>query len=112
MRHDFAFIKSNKKLIKLRFDEVVFIKGLGNYVEIAMSGGEKYVYYRSLKELINSLPEIDANGEPDSFDRVEYWRGTFVRYGCSWPSERTEIGARQDDLSRFGRRAYLEQRIC
>ncbi len=57
MRHDFAFIKSNKKLIKLRFDEVVFIKGLGNYVEIAMSGGEKYVYYRSLKELINSLPE-------------------------------------------------------
>lgn len=57
MRHDFAFIKSNKKLIKLRFDEVVFIKGLGNYAEIAMSGGEKYVYYRSLKELINTLPE-------------------------------------------------------
>jgi len=57
MRHDFAFIKSNKKMIKLRFDEVVFIKSLGNYAEIAMSGGEKYVYYRSLKELINTLPE-------------------------------------------------------
>mgnify|MGYP001399075915 CR=1 FL=1 len=57
MRHDFAFIKSNKRLIKLRFDEVVFIKGLGNYVEIAISSGEKYVYYRSLKELINTLPE-------------------------------------------------------
>lgn len=51
------FIKSNKKIIKLHFDEIAIIKSLGNYVEIFTVGEKKYVYYRSLKDLINILPE-------------------------------------------------------
>ena len=30
----YTFIKSGKRLIKLNFDEISIIKGLGNYVEI------------------------------------------------------------------------------
>ena len=51
------FIKSNKKIIKLKFEEITIIKSIGNYVEIFTDGEKKYVYYRSLKDLINVLPD-------------------------------------------------------
>jgi DNA-binding LytR/AlgR family response regulator len=52
----FAFIKTDKKLIKLFFDDITVIKGLGNYVEIYTTFSKKYVYYKSMKDLIDSLP--------------------------------------------------------
>ena len=53
---DFTFIKTNKKFIKIEFDKIAYIKGLGNYVEIVMIYDQKYIYYKSLKELIENLP--------------------------------------------------------
>lgn len=53
----FTFIKSDKKLIKLYFDEITVIKGLGNYVEILTAENKKYIYYKSLKDLIENLPD-------------------------------------------------------
>lgn len=52
----FTFIKSDKKIIKLYFDEIAIIKGLGNYVEIFTTGNKKFIYYKSLKALIDKLP--------------------------------------------------------
>lgn len=52
----FTFIKSDKKLIKIYFDEITIIKGLGNYVEILTTENKKYTYYKSLKDLIENLP--------------------------------------------------------
>ncbi|NBL64532.1 LytTR family transcriptional regulator [Flavobacterium sp. NST-5] len=52
----YTFIKSDRKLIKLFFDEILVIKGLGNYVEI-FTKRKKYIYYKSLKELIDGLPD-------------------------------------------------------
>jgi len=57
MSNKFAFIKQNKKLVKLKFDDILAIKGLGNYVEIFTKTGEKHIYYKSLKELIAKLPD-------------------------------------------------------
>ena len=57
MEHkNFAFIKSDKKLIKIFFNDITIIKGLGNYVEIHMISNKKYIYYKTLKDLIQSLP--------------------------------------------------------
>lgn len=56
MRNNFTFIKTDKKLIKLYFNEITVIKGLGNYVEILTVENKKYIYYKSLKELIENLP--------------------------------------------------------
>lgn len=56
-QQNFTFIKTDKKLIKLNFDDILFIKGLGNYVEIFVKNGKKYVYYKTLKELIDKLPD-------------------------------------------------------
>lgn len=57
MTRKFAFIKTDKKLIKIYFDDIVVIKGLGNYVEILTVGNKKHIYYKSLKELIANLPD-------------------------------------------------------
>lgn len=56
MRNNFTFIKTDKKLIKLYFNEITIIKGLGNYVEILTVENKKHIYYKSLKELIDKLP--------------------------------------------------------
>lgn len=53
---NYTFIKSDRKLIKLNFDDILFIKGLGNYVEILTLNNKKYTYYKSLKDLIDKLP--------------------------------------------------------
>lgn len=53
---NFTFIKTDKKLVKLNFNEITVIKGLGNYVEIQTTENKKYIYYKSLKDLIENLP--------------------------------------------------------
>ncbi|BAP31496.1 response regulator of the LytR/AlgR family [Chryseobacterium sp. StRB126] len=53
----FAFIKTDKKLIKLFFKDINVIKGLGNYVEVHTIDQNRYIYYRTLKDLIENLPE-------------------------------------------------------
>lgn len=55
-QQSFTFIKTDRKLIKLNFDEILFIKGLGNYVELYMKNNKRHVYYKSLKDLIDKLP--------------------------------------------------------
>ena len=56
-QQNFTFIKSDKKLIKLSFDDILFVKGFGNYVEIFVKNNKKYVYYKTLKDLIDKLPD-------------------------------------------------------
>ena len=53
----YKFIKSGKRLIKVNYDEILFIKGLGNYVELSVKGKKKYTYYKALKDLIDELPD-------------------------------------------------------
>jgi len=53
----FTFIKTDKKFVKLYFDDISVIKGLGNYVEIFTVLDKKFIYYKSLKSLIEKLPD-------------------------------------------------------
>ncbi|AZA98545.1 LytTR family transcriptional regulator [Chryseobacterium joostei] len=53
----FAFIKTDKKLVKLFYKDIMIIKGLGNYVEVHTLNGKRYIYYKTLKDLIDSLPD-------------------------------------------------------
>ncbi|WP_312923899.1 LytR/AlgR family response regulator transcription factor [Empedobacter brevis] len=56
-QQDYTFIKMDRKLIKLRFDDILYVKGLGNYVEIFVRNNKKYIYYKTLKDLIEKFPE-------------------------------------------------------
>lgn len=57
MMKEYTFIKSDKKLIRLAFNDIAIIRGLGNYVEILTADQRKIVYYKTLKELIERLPD-------------------------------------------------------
>lgn len=56
MKEKFTFIKTDKKIVKLHFDSIAVIKGLGNYVQIITIENIKHTYYKSLKDLIDVLP--------------------------------------------------------
>lgn len=54
-QQNFTFIKTDRKLIKLSFEDILFIKGLGNYVEVLVKNNKKYVYYKNLKDRIDKF---------------------------------------------------------
>ena len=54
---DYTFIKTGKKIVKLRFNDIVIIKGLGNYVQIFTDNDKTNTIYGSLKVLIARLPD-------------------------------------------------------
>lgn len=53
----FVFVKTDKKLIKLFFNDISVIKGLGNYVGVHTIDHKRYIYYKTLKDLIENLPD-------------------------------------------------------
>lgn len=56
MGADFLFIKSNKKSIKVKFSDIDYIEGLGDYIKIHV-GKEKLVTNLSMKKIFSLLPE-------------------------------------------------------
>ena len=53
---DFLYIKADKKLIKLKFSEIYYIEGLGDYIKIYLKN-EKIVTNLSMKKILTLLPE-------------------------------------------------------
>ncbi len=56
--NDFVFIKSNKKSVKVNFNEIFYIEGLGDYIKIHTST-DRLVTNLSMKKILNILPEKD-----------------------------------------------------
>lgn len=52
---DFLFIKSNKKTFKVKFDEIMYIEGLGDYIKIHLNN-QKIVANLSMKKILSLLP--------------------------------------------------------
>jgi len=78
---DFLFIKSNKKTIKIKFSEIQFIEGLGDYIKIHLSN-EKLVTNLSMKKIFGLLPEKQFYRIHKSFiisiDKIENLEGNMV----------------------------------
>lgn len=53
---NFIFIKSERKYVKINFDELLFIEGLKDYVIIHATHG-KYMTAMNVKTIYNKLPE-------------------------------------------------------
>lgn len=53
---NFIFIKSERKYVKIKFDELLFIEGLKDYVIIHATHG-KYMTAMNVKTIYNKLPE-------------------------------------------------------
>ena len=60
---EFIFIKADKKLIKVRYDEILYIEGLKDYVIIRLENGSRVITLQTMKSLETKLPS-------DQFKRI------------------------------------------
>ena len=56
VRDRFFFIKSDYKLIKINFDDILYIEGLKDYVRIHLSDGKEIASLMNMKCLDELLP--------------------------------------------------------
>jgi len=56
MEGDFFFVKADKKLIKVDFDDIIYIEGLKDYVIIRQEAG-RVITLQTMKSLETKLPE-------------------------------------------------------
>lgn len=78
---DFLFIKSNKKSVKVKFSEILYIEGLGDYIKIHLHNS-KLVTNLSMKKIIALLPANQFYRIHKSFiistDKIESIEGNMV----------------------------------
>ncbi|HKI87569.1 MAG TPA: LytTR family DNA-binding domain-containing protein [Draconibacterium sp.] len=79
---DFLFIKSNKKTIKVKFDDIFYIEGLGDYIQIHLVN-QKIVTNLSMKKILSLLPENKFYRIHKSFiislDKIDLVEGNMVQ---------------------------------
>lgn len=56
MKQDYFFVKANKKTYKVRFSDLLYVEGLGDYIQLHMSG-QKIVTNLSMKKIMGMLPD-------------------------------------------------------
>lgn len=54
--NDCIFIKKDYLLIKIKFNDLLWIKSDGNYLELYCNGGKKHLIRSTLKDFLNKLP--------------------------------------------------------
>jgi DNA-binding LytR/AlgR family response regulator len=63
-KHDFVFIKSEYKIVKIKFDDILFCKGMKDYIQVYIVGkSNPIVTLKSLNAFGSKLP-------PNKFIRV------------------------------------------
>lgn len=78
----FVFIKSNKKTYKVKFDDIYFIEGLGDYIQIHLKD-QKIVTNLSMKKMLDLLPDSQFYRIHKSFiisvDKIDLVEGNTVK---------------------------------
>ncbi|MCC6286344.1 MAG: LytTR family transcriptional regulator [Chitinophagaceae bacterium] len=59
-KHDFVFVKSEYKIIKIKLDDIMFCEGMKDYTQIYVNGRMQPVLtLQNLKNFSSRLPESD-----------------------------------------------------
>jgi DNA-binding LytR/AlgR family response regulator len=84
---DYFFIKSDNKLVKIAYDDILFIEALQNYVAVYTATGKKYITYITFHSIESQLPTgrfirthksyIVAAGKVESIEGNEITIGTY-----------------------------------
>ncbi|MCR9290630.1 MAG: LytTR family DNA-binding domain-containing protein [Bacteroidetes bacterium] len=53
---DFIFVKADKKLIKVKYSDILYIEGLKDYVIIRIEEGKRVITLQTMKSLESKLP--------------------------------------------------------
>lgn len=79
---DFIFIKADKKMVKVKFSEIFYIEGLGDYIKLHLID-KKLVTNLSMKKVFELLPEKDFYRTHKSFiislDKIESVEGNMTK---------------------------------
>lgn len=54
--NDFLFVKDGYDFIKIKFDDLLWVKAAGNYIELHCSENKKYLIRSTIIEMIEKLP--------------------------------------------------------
>jgi DNA-binding LytR/AlgR family response regulator len=83
-KEDYVFIKSDNKLVKIFYHDILFVEALQNYVTIHTSN-KKYITYLTFKSMEESLPADQFIRVHKSFlvsaSKIESIEGNIVRIG-------------------------------
>lgn len=79
---DFIFIKADKKMVKVKFSEILYIEGLGDYIKLHLID-KKLVTNLSMKKVLDLLPANDFYRTHKSFiislDKIESVEGNMTK---------------------------------
>ncbi len=79
---DFIFVKSDKKLVKVRYADILYIEGLKDYVIIRMTGGNRVITLQTMKSLEEKMPDDKFKRTHRSYivalDKIEAVIGNMV----------------------------------
>lgn len=68
MKHDrFLFVKSDYKLMRVGFDDILFVEGLKDYVRFYLKDGQKVMSLMNMKKLEDYLPKPEFQRVHRSF---------------------------------------------
>lgn len=99
---DHFFIKADQRLVKIRYDEILFAEAMQNYVTIHLADGKKYITYLTFRAVEDYLPgELFVRVHKSyivSLGRIDSIEGTDIR-----------IGKHQIPISRGLREEVLER---
>ena len=81
---DYVFIKADNKLVKIFYNDILFVEALQNYVTIH-TASKKYVTYLTFKSMEESLPADQFIRVHKSYlvsaSKIESIEGNFIRIG-------------------------------
>jgi len=84
IKEEYVFIKADNKLIKIFYDDILFVEALQNYVTVH-TNTKKYITYLTFKNIEESLPEDKFLKVHKSFivsaNKIESIEGNLIRIG-------------------------------
>jgi len=101
-KEDFMFVRSDRKMVKVNFKDIVFIESLSDYIKIHL-GGSKVLVTR------DTLSNIEARLPVSDFIRVHRSFMVSLHKINSFTSDTIEIGKHEIPISRSYRDAVIEK---
>jgi len=83
-KHDFIFVNADGKNVKIFLDDILFLKGLSDYIEIYIPG-KKFIIRDNLKDVEKMLLPDDFMRVHKSFvvsiSKIDFVEGNLIRIG-------------------------------
>lgn len=100
---DFIFVKADKKLIKIRYADILYIEGLKDYVIIRIAEGKRVITLQTMKSLESKLPAKQFQRIHRSYivgiDKIEAVIGNMVEVTEKGQKKHLPVGKNyRDDL--------------